>query len=298
MLEKKNSLKITLRKCPACNSTNKTEIASIKNRLVKEKYLAYSEKKYCGLMDEWLNWIYLAVNRCSECGHCWYHDMPEESMLFNMYETGRSLKEKTINRNPSQIQISEMKKLRNIVKKSSPLLLDYGSGFGRWARAAVNAGFTVTAFEPSRKRGIETAKTEFALIHDLSFLGNQKFDVINFEQVLEHVAEPYKILQKVRNYCCSTTVLRITVPNVLRCPEGSKLWEEWPFNGEYAHIMAPFEHLHGFTPKSLRKLIARAGYCKLTSLDVLRFYPLLGLRNAVGRFYPSIGQTLIIATTS
>ena len=54
--------------------------------------------------------------------------------------------------------------------------------------------------------------------------------------------------------------MRITVSNILRCIEGEKIWEEWPFDGTRAHTMAPFEHLHGFVPCSLSNLIERAGY--------------------------------------
>ena len=48
--------------------------------------------------------------------------------------------------------VKEMQKLKLLVGKDKPTLLDYGSGFGRWARAAVEAGFEVIAFEPSNKR--------------------------------------------------------------------------------------------------------------------------------------------------
>ena len=62
--------------------------------------------------------------------------------------------------------------------------------------------------------------------------------------------------------------------------------------------MAPYEHLHGFTPLSLKKLIRPAGYKTLPFGMLYRQYPLLPLRNAISRIYPAAGQTMLLMQPS
>src|SRR5688572_22233033 len=161
---------------------------------------------------------------------------------------------------------------RLAVRKTAPRFLDFGSGFGRWARAAAEIGFDVHAYEPSKVRGNEESPP-FTLVHDLSELGSRKFDVVNIEQVLEHAADPLATLRAVRVVCIPEAIVRITVPNILRSPEGKHLWEEWPFDGRRPHTMAPFEHLHGFTPHSLECLVERAGFRHASMIRLVTSHP-------------------------
>ena len=158
-------------------------------------------------------------------------------------------------------------KLVRLVGKRSPRLLDFGSGFGRWARAAARAGFQVHAYEPSTARGAESVD-EFTLVHDLAEIDGMKFDAINLEQVLEHVPAPLDTLHQIRAYMEPNSILRIRVPNITRSLEGPEIWRVWPYDGTHVHVMAPFEHLHGFTPESFIALSRRAD---LRVISGLRF---------------------------
>ncbi len=93
---------------------------------------------------------------CMHCGHSWYRHQPDPEQLEQMYSCGRSLNPGVpIQREPSAEMIKEMRRLHHLVSSSHVVstLLDYGSSYGRWARAAAKAGFRVTAFEPSVVRG-------------------------------------------------------------------------------------------------------------------------------------------------
>jgi len=193
---------------------------------------------------------------------------------------------------------TEMRRLKHLVGTKQPRMLDYGSGLGRWARAAVAEGLSVTAFEPSARRGSERGQTGFTVIHELAAAGSEHFDLINFEQVLEHLPNPAASLKEVHHLCRKDTIVRITVPNIPRCPEGRAIWQEWPYNGKRIHTMAPFEHLHGFTPASLLALAHRAGLRSLTGLAVWRWYPVEQVRRVLGRMLPFLGTTLLIAATT
>jgi SAM-dependent methyltransferase len=211
-----------------------------------------------------------------------------------MYAAARQLHpEIPIDRFPSALAVREVKKLRSLVHRRKPSFLDYGSGYGRWARAAVNEGFEVYAFEPSQHRGAED-DAPFVLIHNVNELNGKTFDVVNLEQVLEHVLDPHALLIEIKNVCHAESIIRVSVPNILRCDEGKEIWRDWPFDGHRSHIMAPFEHLHGFTPLSLTKLVARSRYKSIPFTDLLRYYPTSVPRRAIGRFFEQVGQTKLI----
>jgi hypothetical protein len=280
--------------CPACSKSG-ARIAAASNANVLARFYAFSQLKYGGLLDDWLQDIKLVILGCPACGHYWYRDQPEPAQLDAMYAAGRPLRGSTAapSREPTPEMVHEMLRLRQLSSAGSARLLDYGSGFGRWTRAAVKAGFAAYAFEPSKVRGAEE-DVPFTLVHELDSICGKTFDVVNLEQVLEHVPDPLGVLEGIRAFCHKQTLVRITVPNILRCEERANIWSEWPFNGYQAHIMAPFEHLHGFNPKSLKLLVERAGYSSLHPMALWRQYPISMIRNMLGRIYPSAGQTMVL----
>jgi SAM-dependent methyltransferase len=178
-----------------------------------------------------------------------------------------------------------------------PMLLDYGSGYGQWARAAVAAGFDVVAFEPSRSRGadVKAQAAGFAVVHNLNDIGLRQFDAINLEQVLEHISAASEALSELLTWTTPRTVLRVATPNLLRCPEGDKLYETWPYDGTRAHTLAPFEHVNGFTPMSLVRTAERGGWVGAPLSAVARVDPAHVLRRLAGWVDPRMDQTLLYA---
>ena len=290
---------IKIKCCPACGSNKFLEVIALDNDK-KEQYLEFSERKYNHFIDDWLEILDVAIDKCIDCGHHRYREQPSAEMLSNMYENGLALLPQSIGdrREPTLHMIREMNRLKKVVNIAAPKMLDYGSGFGRWARAASNVGFNVTAYEPSLERGSEDKSIDFTLAHDLTNLENQHFDVINLEQVLEHVPDPLALLEELRTYCKPSTIVRIAVPNILRCPEGHDIWKSWPYDGRRVHTMAPFEHLQGFTPNSLKTVAGRAGFKSVSSLYIWMLYPTEMLRSYVGKFFSKLGQTFLLLKLS
>lgn len=282
---------ITLGNCPACDSRDAKIVVSL-NDDRRQRFLVYSKIKYGGLLDTWLDELPPVIMQCGACGHCWYRHQPDADRLTQMYAAGRRLlPDVKLTREPSAAMIEEMERLRGLLMKAAPpRLLDFGSGYGRWARAATIAGFTVTAFEPSVVRAAEELPP-FELVHDLDLIQGRHFAAIQLEQVLEHVGNPMETLYDLHQFCTDTTVVRITVPNILRPYEGPNLWAAWPYDGKRTHTMAPFEHLHGFTPRSLDCLLSRAGFKLISPARLLRHYPKAFLRSVAQDIFPSIGGT-------
>lgn len=285
--------------CPACGREGGEVVVSPGQEEI-ERFHAFSARKYGGLMDAWLADLDLVILHCRTCGHHWYRMQPDADRLARMYASGRSLKGvKEPSREPNAAIQSEMIRFARMVGRASvtPRLLDYGSGYGRWARAAARAGFEVFAYEPSLTRGREEC-APFHLLHDLADLQGERFEAINLEQVLEHVSNPYATLRELRAFCVPSTLLRVSVPNLLRAPEGADLWRVWPFDGQDPHTMAPFEHLHGFTPDSLLALARRAGFLPLPGIRLARHYPSMWLRGVARGLAPRWGSTFLVLMPS
>ena len=288
---------VKIETCQICDSSvTPTSITSI-DGFNKESYLEYSKKKYDGLIDDWINIIKVEIIHCVKCDHYWYREQPGQSMLNEMYASNINLRpaSKGIDRSATSKIKNEISKLMWLIKKPAPLFLDYGSGSGKWAKVAVDVGFTVTAYEPSKERSFEKNEQSYTLVHSTDSLQHLLFDVINIEQVLEHVSKPVELLKEVRKYCAPGAVVRITVPNILRCNEADKIWEEWPYNGSRTHTMAPFQHLQGFTPNSLRSVILKAGFKPINGLRIWLRYPKEMIRQLLGIWLPRLGQTFILA---
>ncbi len=283
---------VTLLDCPACARPEPDVAATLDDADKRERFRAFDERKYGGLMRDWLEALEPVVLRCRTCGHCWYRTQPAPSRLARLYERSRPLSAAPVAHEPTPAMLAEMQRLRRMTRPATgrPSLLDYGSGFGRWALAAVHAGFEVTAFEPSAARG-ERRDAPFRIVHELAALSDAKFDAIQLEQVLEHVSDPYATLHGLMRLCADHTVIRVTVPNILRAPEGEDIWKSWPFDGRSPHTLAPFEHLHGFTPRSLREVCERAGFRPQWTLRTWRHDPARQLRRVLAPVIGRLGTT-------
>jgi SAM-dependent methyltransferase len=279
--------------CPACGAVEHHIIVRLDPRR-REALRAFDERKYGGAMSRWVPPVEAEVAGCRECGHAWYRHQPSDEQLSSMYEAGRPLSGAAPSQQPTAFMLAEMSRVRTLIgeREGRPSLLDYGSGFGRWARAAVSSGFAVTAFEPSMARSADPERP-FEFVADASDLESRRFDVVQLEQVLEHVHEPIALLRRLRAHVTPSGFMRVTVPNILRAPEGARLWELWPYDGHGPHTLAPFEHLHGFTPRSLESVALRAGFAPVTDARVWRHYAVNEARRIAGRWVPAIGTTTL-----
>lgn len=279
--------------CPACSSSGHRTVVELGPERGAQ-FLNFSKIKYGGLLDDWLLKIPPVIVQCEHCSHCWYKTQPTKEQLETMYASARLIGTgTTVTRKPDKKIREELRKIRNLFgAHHRPSFLDYGSGYGRWSRSAALQGFEVTAFEPVVARGAESEHVDFELVHDLNAIGDRKFDFINLEQVLEHLTCPFDVLRQVGELCHEGTIVRTSVPNVLRSPEKDRIWDSWPFDGVRTHTMAPFEHLHGFTPGSLKTLGERAGYEVAGDLAIWRQYPADQLRHFIGRWFPVLDTSV------
>lgn len=283
---------ITVNSCPCCGGRD-LDWPFHRDARVVEAFRLLSQIKYGGYMDGWEQHLSLVMAQCRRCGHIWHHTRPDQNALFDMYAHGKRRKGHTVPTRPSARMLSTMRGLFRYCAQTDreTTFLDYGSGAGRWSVAAREAGFRVTAYEPSTIRQVNADGIE--VISTLQEIKGRCFDVINLEQVLEHVPDPASDLRRLKQICHSDTVLRISVPDIARY--GKKLWTGFPFDGKTMHALSPYEHLHGFRQTSLRALLQAVGLLPCTGWRLALCFPRYVLeRFTIGMGAP-FGRTLVLA---
>ena len=131
--------------------------------------------------------------------------------------------------------------------------LDYGMGWGFWARMARSFGVNVFGIELSAKKSAESEKwgVHAPAEADLK-LG---FDFINADQVLEHALEPLSIVKKFSEWLKPGGILRVAVPS----GEGlDKMFADGK-TSEGMSLAFPLLHLNMFGGRALSRLGALAG---------------------------------------
>lgn len=138
-------------------------------------------------------------------------------------------------------------------------VLDYGAGWGFWLDMAAAYGCVTYAAELSADSAGRSAQR-----HQLvpaAALPVDRFDFINAEQVIEHVAEPLATVRALAAAVKPGGIVRISVPNgssvasLLAHPD----WAAPKGSAHSLNAVAPLEHVNCFDHASLLQLGRRAG---------------------------------------
>lgn len=288
--------------CPACGVAGATP-AFAAGEEARERFRTLSRVRYGGRMAGWDEVLSLSVHRCDGCGHLWHADQPDPASLKAMYDARAALRRNGARKarpEREQTALLQMQRLRRLfVASEAPTLLDYGAGSGVWARAALSAGFDVIAFEPSSSRFTAASDCprgrNVRYVADLDELSKMTFDAINFEQVLEHLPDPFTAICDVKKFMTAKTILRISVPNVGVAARRPNFWSEFPFSGK-AHLLSPYEHLHGFNGNSLRHLADRSGIKEIPLVSIAGIFPAYAAYRLVSNAVPSRSPTFFVGS--
>lgn len=146
-------------------------------------------------------------------------------------------------------------------KISGRQLLDIGSGPGYFLKAGQERGWDTLGFEPSPQAFLfATEKLKVKVINDFF---NQKaakgfgpFDVINLSMILEHIPNPFGLIQTAKKFLKPKGLLAVFCPNdynswqkILREKMGFAPW--W---------VLPHHHLNYFDFASAAGLLQRSGF--------------------------------------
>lgn len=155
-------------------------------------------------------------------------------------------------------------KLINLVSpwiKSGDRILDFGAGSGFLVQLLLKKGFSVAAFDPSDGR--ESALTSVVGTKD-NFLGlehgagDEKYDVVIFSEVIEHILEAdyQNVISRVVRYVADGGVLIITTPNQ------EDIEQKASFCPSCQHFFHPWQHVRSIHPASLVEQFSKLGLTK------------------------------------
>jgi SAM-dependent methyltransferase len=141
-------------------------------------------------------------------------------------------------------------------------LLDFGAGAGSFVRVARDAGWDAIGVERS-----DTARSKAKSVYDVSLLEELpdiEYDVITLWDVIEHLRDPEAMLRMLRKNLKPGGLIFVETGN----------WENWQrvVNGDKWHVYLLDHHFY-FSPSSLSRLVANAGYESFSVLDVNRITP-------------------------
>ena len=134
-----------------------------------------------------------------------------------------------------------------------PSIIDIGSGLCVFLYKMKEAGWDCTALDPDMRsaRHAESNVGIKAICHDfVEYRGNETYDAVSFNKVLEHVQDPIKVLAK------SQKLLKPDGFVYVEVPDGERAYaKEGPLREEFF-----IDHCHVFSMTSLSILATKSGF--------------------------------------
>ena len=150
-------------------------------------------------------------------------------------------------------------------------ILEVGCSSGYFGNALKLVGHEVWGIEPDKIAANQAKK-----LLDFIFIGyvedffdiykNEKFDVITFGDVLEHIADPEVILERAKKFLKKNGVIVVSIPNITHLSIRSMLLQgKW----QYSPVgILDQTHLRFFCKESLIEMFTRCNYSILSFVSV------------------------------
>ncbi len=252
--------------CPVCYGSEwyiSKKYSYKKNNYLHPLHLNNPRIKYIALRQHILSHLWFADNDeveitslvCFKCGFICYTPRPTESDLSIKYNFLNGVEKIGAINNPDirSFQILEKRAFRlySMIRKykrnKTFNVLDYGGGDGSLLKHFVAEGIDCYLID-FNKQSIPGVKRLGSTVNDLSF--SLLFDVIICSHILEHVADPVKLLKQLRLYLKDNGIIYIEVP--------VEVWKDVPLQYD------PVTHINFFTKESLQTAISESHYKSVT----------------------------------
>jgi len=252
-------------RCPCCGSTQCETIYSA--RFTDSPLREYLSGFYKGGIEfEFLESARYVLRKCKDCALIYQSSIPNDFLMAKLYEEWIE---------PDQALVSQRKKdlwfFLNLFKQVANMsftlggkpqalkVLDFGMGWSEWCRVAMGFGCTVYGTELSAKR-IAHAKRYGINVLGWNNILRHRFDIINAEQVFEHLPDPFETLVHLAAALRPGGLLRISVPDGWDIERRLKAneWRARKGTRNSLNPVAPLEHINCFCHKSLVIMAKRA----------------------------------------
>ncbi len=208
-----------------------------------------------GMMDR--TGEYLRSVICKSCGLSWSDPRPNEDEIRKYYSKDYRISYKgtytpTFKHvyRAGKVALDRYAFAKTILKEND-VVLDVGAGGGEFVYLMDKLGYDVNGIEPNEGYGT-FARDTFGLSIQIGFiqqadLQNSSYNVVTMHHVLEHLDDPFAVLQKLHRAIREEGFLIIEVPNIEAVCSGPK---------SRFHSA----HLYNFNRQNLETMGRRAGF--------------------------------------
>lgn len=269
MADHSNSHFITRTACPCCGGKNGAVLLDLPftESPIRDYLVAFYEPQG-GVELNWLEGARFTLIECPDCGLIYQQHIGGDALMERLYdhwidpqkafalydgihppehfiELGRQIGNvlASLGRNPREVSC-----------------LDFGMGWGHWCRVARGFGCHVWGTELSAAR-IAYAEADGLRVLAWKDIPAQQFDLINTEQVFEHLPEPFETLTYLARSLKPGGLIRISVPDGWDIKRRLRVgdWSAAKGSANSLNPVAPLEHINCFSQNVIIRLAERAG---------------------------------------
>jgi SAM-dependent methyltransferase len=206
--------------------------------------------------------------RCRNCGLVFQDPQPDDAVLEGAYYHDPQFTAALFDRYREWTLSQARAKLGLLRQTAGPLppgrALDVGCSSGAWIEVSASQGWRTTGVEPgadtaaaARARGLDVRTGTLGEL--AAELSAERFDLITFWDVLEHLRDPRRELELAADLLVPGGVVAATMPNIagLYPRLTYSLIARW--SGVWEHPELPL-HLYDFSPRTATGLLERCGY--------------------------------------
>jgi 2-polyprenyl-3-methyl-5-hydroxy-6-metoxy-1,4-benzoquinol methylase len=255
--------------CPACHSGNVQQLyaCSLTESPLKE-YIADFYASQGGVEFSYLEGVDFILDECLDCELIYQRAVPNFLLMHILYERwidpSKQFRVYHLNHGVDYFAriADEIEALvRYFGKKPNELkLLDFGMGWAEWSHIASAFGCDVRGIELGQSK-IDYARKFGIITLDWGEIPPGEFDVINAQEVFEHVTDPVSTLTVLCSALKPEGIMKISVPNGRDIRKRLKVmdWKAPKGSKNNLNAISPLEHINCFNSHSLLSMARRAG---------------------------------------
>lgn len=256
-------------RCPACGAAaHRTLFECGLDQSPIREHLAALYAPQGTIEPEYLAGGEFRLQECEACGLLYHQDVPGDALMERLYEhwiePGRALAQHDahLTMDTRMTFIREVVLAQSVVPREGPKTraLDFGMGWGDWCLMARAFGCEVAGAErsPSRVARARALGIEVVAWEDIPA---RRFEIINCDQVLEHVVDPYETLAFLAQALAPGGLLKVSVPDCadLKARLARGQWMAPEGSADSLLSITPLQHINGFRHDSLVAMARRAG---------------------------------------
>ncbi|MFH0811083.1 MAG: class I SAM-dependent methyltransferase [Pseudomonadota bacterium] len=257
---------LTRHSCPACRSNQHDTI--YERGFLDPPIFDFLESFYAPpsrIEYEHLRGGAFILDECLDCGTVYQREILNDVLMTRLYEQWINPRQSLAGHNDLARFLSYAEEILMLLmyfggEPHDLSFFDFGMGWGKWCRMAQAFGCGTFGTDISETR-LEYARSQGIRTIEWDDIPHHRFDFINTEQVLEHVADPLALLLHLKQALNPEGLLKISVPDGAGIKRKLRRadWSAPKGSPHSLNAVSPLEHINCFHRGSLLRLAERAG---------------------------------------